>query len=305
MKSKILGLLLFICLISVSCLAKDKFEDPISYRIDLSKPFTTYEVTAEDRAETESAVQVFNYKGKIYYFGKTSLSIDIDGVKVPGIVYHSSEKPEYFLIIKEFGNVWLKLGSPHPNNAEKNTSDIFITPDPRDFTTCSDCTFGGAPILSGSKVTKSVVTWTGGYPYVAGYKTKEATPNGNSEIIMGIRGPSPVLEEFYGMLIVKSNGKNILQKLDISSHFPEANLFKTKNGGYILRAAFYECKINLSPLSIGTVKPEDIKNEEYLGMFRFKISRYQREWVFRNPKQQPLVDLNYRAGGIFEDYTLP
>ena len=128
------------------------------YRVDLGKPFSKYELTDKDQAWAKALAAKFKYSGRIVYFVKTSLPLDVDGKTVEGDVYQSLEKPTCFYVAQ--GDAMLPVGAPWP--LSPGTGGLSMhTPRSRNFIACLNCHCGGVPFLSGSRVERSVVTWNG------------------------------------------------------------------------------------------------------------------------------------------------
>src|SRR5664279_2507493 len=77
----------------------DDASGPIKYQANLGAPFETYQVTADDKRWGETLAGRLHYSGTIVYFGRTTLSLSVNGRPVEGAIYQRLDKPEYFYVV--------------------------------------------------------------------------------------------------------------------------------------------------------------------------------------------------------------
>ena len=154
----------FICAVVLSfaifqsAYAGDDASGPVPFRVDLSQPFTTYSMTAQDKLWSASLVARFVYKGVVVHFVRTSLPLKMGEKTVQGSVYQAIEKPEAFYVVS--GDAMLKLGAQWAYNPGVGGFSMHA-PTSRNFIVCLHFVDGGVPFLSSSPVRKGVVTWKG------------------------------------------------------------------------------------------------------------------------------------------------
>ncbi|MGA2357105.1 MAG: hypothetical protein ABSG02_21635 [Terriglobales bacterium] len=141
-----------------SAYAGDDASGPVSFRLDLSQPFTTYSMTAQDKIWSTSLATRFIYKGRAIHFVRTSLPLIVDDKTVGGAVYQAVERPEVFYV--ETGDAMLKLGTTWAYNPGVGGFSMHA-PQSRNFIVCFNFVEGGVPFLSSSPVRKGIVTWKG------------------------------------------------------------------------------------------------------------------------------------------------
>ena len=138
--------------------AGDDASGPVSFRVDLSQPFTTYLMTAQDKLWSASLAIRFVYKGSVVHFVRTSLPLQMAEKTVQGSVYQSIEKPDVFYVVNS--DAMLKLGTTWAYNPGVGGFSMHA-PKSRSFIVCFHFVDGGVPFLSSSPVRKGVVTWNG------------------------------------------------------------------------------------------------------------------------------------------------
>jgi hypothetical protein len=138
--------------------AGDDASGPVSFRLDLSQPFTTYSMTAQDKIWSASLATRFIYKGRAIHFVRTSLSLIVADKTVGGAVYQAVERPEVFYV--ETGDAMLKLGTRWAYNPGVGGFSMHALHS-RNFIVCFNFVEGGVPFLSSSPVRKGIVTWKG------------------------------------------------------------------------------------------------------------------------------------------------
>src|SRR5690348_9671800 len=106
--------ILVLCTAASSTYAGDQISGPIPYRVDLSRPFTTYTMSPKDKQWSRSLVRNLHYNGKVVHFVKTSLSLMVRNSPVQGAVYQAVEEPETFYVVDS--DAILKLGAEWPYN---------------------------------------------------------------------------------------------------------------------------------------------------------------------------------------------
>ncbi len=128
------------------------------YSLDLSRPFTTYSMTAKDKLWSEALVKKFKYSGPVVHFVRTSLPLKIGDRVVEGSVYQAVEKPDFFYVAA--GDAMLKIGKQWAYSPGVGGFSMHA-PKSNNFIVCLNFVSGGVPFLSSSPVQKSVVTWKG------------------------------------------------------------------------------------------------------------------------------------------------
>jgi hypothetical protein len=151
-----------ICILAVLALpaafAGDDASGSTPYRLDLSQRFSTYSMTANDEQWSANLAKKFKYNGGIVHFVRTSLPLQIGERTVQGNVYQSVEHPDVFYVLE--GDAMLKIGAKWPYNPGVGGFSIHA-PKSKNFIVCLNYAGGGVPFLSGSPVTKAVVSWKG------------------------------------------------------------------------------------------------------------------------------------------------
>jgi hypothetical protein len=138
--------------------AGDDASGPTPYLLDLSQPFTTYSMTAQDRSWSASLAARLLYKGSVVHFLQTSLPLRVDDKIIEGAVYQAVEKPEVFYVVR--GDAMLKVGTRWAYNPGVGGFSMHA-PKSRKFIVCFHFVGGGVPFLSSSPVRRGVVTWKG------------------------------------------------------------------------------------------------------------------------------------------------
>lgn len=138
--------------------AGDDASGNIPYQVDLSRPFTTYSMTVEDKLWSTALAIRFAYKGPVLHFVRTSLPLNTGDKAVEGSVYQAVEKPDVFYV--ENGDAMLKIGSRWAYNPGVGGFSMHA-PKSRNFIVCFHFVTGGMPFLSSSPVSKGIVTWNG------------------------------------------------------------------------------------------------------------------------------------------------
>lgn len=151
------AVLLSVCIAASVGLAGDDASGPIHYSVDLSRPFTSYVMSARDNEWSSSLVEKLKYTGDVVHFVRTSLPLRVDQSTVEGAVYQAVEKPNYFYVVN--GDAVLKLGTKWAYNPGVGGFSMHA-PKSRDFIVCLNLD-GGVPFLSSSPVQKGTVTWGG------------------------------------------------------------------------------------------------------------------------------------------------
>jgi len=138
--------------------AGDDSSGPIKYSLDLGASFTTYKLTDSDRAWGKRLAEKFKYKGKVSYFVRTSLPLNVDGKKIEGVVYQRVDEPSCFYVVP--GDYVMKIESPWP--ASPGVGGFTLNaPKSMNFLTCMNCHCGGVPALSSTPIDKRPVSWGG------------------------------------------------------------------------------------------------------------------------------------------------
>ncbi|HEX7287220.1 MAG TPA: hypothetical protein VF532_13625 [Candidatus Angelobacter sp.] len=149
--------ILVLCITSPRTFAGDDASGPILYSTDLSLPFSTYALSAKDKAWSQSLVDRLQYKGRVVHFVRTSLPLKVDNSTVQGAVYQAVERPEMFYVMNS--DAILELGAKWAYNPGVAGFSMHA-PQSRNFIACLNLE-GGVPFLSSSPVQRSKVTWKG------------------------------------------------------------------------------------------------------------------------------------------------
>jgi len=149
---------LTVVLLSFSAIAGDDASGPVQYQVDLSRPFDSYELTDQDRAWAETLVMRLGYSGKVVYFVRTNLPLQVNGSIERDRIYVSSEMPEYFYV--SAGDAMLRIGAQWPYSPGTGGFSMHAPPSRR-FIVCLNCKSPGVPFLSSSPVIRGVVSWGG------------------------------------------------------------------------------------------------------------------------------------------------
>lgn len=136
----------------------DDASGPISYQLDLSAPFTQYEMTESDVGWSESLVENLGYKGEVVHFVRTSIAIDIDGVSNNEAVYKAVLGDDIFYVAE--GDAMLKVGNKWPYSPGVGGFSMHA-PRSKNFIVCLNCLRGGVPHMSGTEVQIGPVSWMG------------------------------------------------------------------------------------------------------------------------------------------------
>lgn len=147
--------LLYITAIGMS--AGDDASGPIHYSTDLSQPFSSYELTKNDDAWSDSLITRLHYKGHVIHFVRTSLPLTIDKKVVEGAIYQAAERPELFYVMP--GDAVLQLGTRWAYNPGVGGMSMHA-PRSLNFIVCLNFS-GGVPFLSSSPIVKGTVAWRG------------------------------------------------------------------------------------------------------------------------------------------------
>jgi hypothetical protein len=139
-------------------LAGDDARGDVPFKVDLSQPFTTYSMTAQDELWSAALATRFAYKGSAVHFVRTSLPLQEGDKTIEGAVYQAVEKPDVFYVVKS--DVMLKIDTRWPYNPGVGGFSMHA-PQSRNFIVCFHFVSGGVPLLSSSPVTKGIVTWKG------------------------------------------------------------------------------------------------------------------------------------------------
>jgi len=149
------------CVVSLGVIcafAGDDASGSIPYSVDLSAPYSRHELSAEDRQWGASLVANLGYDGKVVYFVRTTLPLQVDKATVTGEVYQAIESPDWFYVVP--GDAMLKIGTRFVASPGVGGFSMHA-PRSRDFIVCLNCGPGGVPFLSSTKVSKGLVTWGG------------------------------------------------------------------------------------------------------------------------------------------------
>jgi hypothetical protein len=144
--------------IASTAIAGDDSSGPIKYRVDLGAPFTTYQLTEQDKAWSQHLAKKFKYTGSISYFVRTSLTLDVDGKAVEEAVYQRLDQPDCFYVVP--GDYVLTIGTPWPASPGVGGFTL-CAPRSRTFLACMNCHCGGVPALSSTPIEKGPVSWSG------------------------------------------------------------------------------------------------------------------------------------------------
>lgn len=138
--------------------AGDDASGPVSFRVDLSQPFTAYSMTAGDKLWSDSLAAKFFYSGSVVHFVRTSLPLKMGEKTVEGVVYQAVKKPDVFYV--RTSDAMLRIGTRWAYNPGVGGFSMHA-PKSRNFIVCLHFVNGGVPFLSSSPVERGVVTWKG------------------------------------------------------------------------------------------------------------------------------------------------
>jgi hypothetical protein len=138
--------------------AGDDSTGTIPYRLNLREEFDTYPIQAKDEQWAQALAAKFGYRGKIVFFGQTTLPLTANGATLQGYVYRRLDKPEFFYVLN--ADVMLEVGTEHPYNPGVGGFSIHA-PRSRKFLACLNCQEAGVPVLTSSAVTMGEVSWYG------------------------------------------------------------------------------------------------------------------------------------------------
>ncbi len=138
--------------------AGDDATGPIPYRVNLGAEFDTYPITPKDEQWAQALAAKFGYRGKIVFFGQTTLPLTANGATLRGQVYRRLDKPEFFYVLN--ADVILEVGTEHPYNPGVGGFSIHA-PRSRKYLVCLNCQESGVPVLTSSPVTMGDVRWNG------------------------------------------------------------------------------------------------------------------------------------------------
>ncbi len=96
-------------LVAIASYAGDDASGPIHYAVDLSEPFTLYQMSSSDERWRQSLIKKLRYAGKVVHFVRTSNPLMVDNSTVDGAVYRAIEHPDYFHVVN--GDAMLRLGT--------------------------------------------------------------------------------------------------------------------------------------------------------------------------------------------------
>jgi len=144
-------------LLSDAAIAGDDASGPIPYSTDLSQPFTAYSLTKKDKAWGTRLMKRFKYKGRILFFVKTSLALEVNGKEVRGAIYQAVERPGLFYVVD--GDVMLAIGDDYPYSPGVGAFGMWRAKS-GNFIVSTD-THGGVLFLSGTRVIRGKVSWKG------------------------------------------------------------------------------------------------------------------------------------------------
>lgn len=144
--------------VAQSASSGDDASGPISYSLDLSVPFTQYEMTDADFAWSKSLTDNLGYKGETVYFVLTSVVLEIDGNSTENTVYKAVLDKDVFYVAA--GDTMLKVGNRWPTSPGGGGFSMHA-PRSKKFVVCLNCYLEGVPHHSGTKVRMGPVSWTG------------------------------------------------------------------------------------------------------------------------------------------------
>jgi hypothetical protein len=141
-----------------AALGGDDASGPIQYGVDLSRPFSTYAMSPQDKAWSQSLLRNLHYTGAVVHFVRTSLPLKVDDSVIEGAVYQAVERPAFFYVVN--GDAMLKLGVPWAYNPGVGGFSMHA-PKSRNFIVGLNLDGGGVPFQSSSPVQRGKVTWKG------------------------------------------------------------------------------------------------------------------------------------------------
>ncbi|MBW8189738.1 hypothetical protein K0504_01710 [Neiella marina] len=139
--------------------AGDDASGPIPYEMDLSKPYSAYELNQKDIRWSSSLVTNFGYKGKVFHFVRTTVKlVTPDGVKNTS-VYQCIEKPSKFYVVD--GDLMFTIGDEYPLSPGVGGFSMH-RPSSGNFIVCLNCFSGGVPATRSTPVKMGLIRWHGG-----------------------------------------------------------------------------------------------------------------------------------------------
>lgn len=130
----------------------------VPYALDLAAPFTHYELTANDRSWGKRLAQKLNYSGKIFYFVRTSLALEVGNQSLVGAVYQRVDLPNCFYVTR--GDYLLRIGKERPSSSGVGGFSLHFPPS-KNFLACLNCHCSGVPVSWSTPITKGQVYWLG------------------------------------------------------------------------------------------------------------------------------------------------
>ena len=151
------GLALILATAPALLRAGDDASGPIAYSANIGGHFRSYDLSEKDRTWADELARKLNYDGKIGFFVRTDIQLQVDGAMQLGSVYRRVDSQGVFYVVP--GDSMLKIGLPHPYNPGVGGFDLFAPPS-RNFLVCFNCTVEeGVPVLNSSPVVAGKVTW--------------------------------------------------------------------------------------------------------------------------------------------------
>jgi hypothetical protein len=140
--------------------AGDDASGNISRSMDLSKPFSKYELQVKDKNWSTSLVKNVNYDGKVkvLHFTKTSIQVNSAEKIINGRVYQCVEKPEVFYVAE--GDLMFEIGGSYPHSPGVNGFSMHW-PESKNFIVCLNCRGGGVPAYKSTKIIIGKIKWQG------------------------------------------------------------------------------------------------------------------------------------------------
>ena len=159
-KSKMKNILICIIFLSFTSIAYsgDDASGPISYSVDLSAKYTKHKLSKNDREWSKSLVENFKYKGKVVHFVKTSIPLNVDGIKIDGSIYKAIEIEGVFYVVN--GDTIIDITKKMPYSPGVGGFSMH-SPKSRNFIVSLNFNRRGVPHLSSTPVKIGYVTWKG------------------------------------------------------------------------------------------------------------------------------------------------
>jgi hypothetical protein len=135
----------------------------------LGQSFTTYALSAEDRARGARLAKKFRYRDRVDYFVLTSLVLKVDSTEKQHQIYQDVSNAHRFYV--RAGDAMLTIGKDHPHSPGVGGFSMHPGPVHPDsgaeramasFIVCINCNGVGVPFGWSTPVTADNVGWLGG-----------------------------------------------------------------------------------------------------------------------------------------------